>query len=179
MGQASSSLTQYDMEELIHYSRGVFNQAELGGLYKRFRALDRGRKGYLSGEEFLLIPELSINPLAQRIVRMFEAVNFKEFVRLLSAFSIRAERDNRLAFMFAVYDVDGDGLIGREDMALMLRQLAGSSLSEEDLGDIVTKAFQEAGPAALARGGLDFEDFQAALADVDLDPMAVEMPREW
>jgi len=41
------------------------NQAELGGLYKRFRALDRGRKGYLSGEEFMLIPELSINPLAQ------------------------------------------------------------------------------------------------------------------
>lgn len=40
-------------------------QDEIGGLYKRFRALDRGRKGYLSGEEFLLIPELSINPLAQ------------------------------------------------------------------------------------------------------------------
>jgi len=30
-------------------------------------------------------------------------------------------------------------------MALMLRQLAGSSLSEEDLGDIVSRAFQEAG----------------------------------
>jgi len=47
--------------------------------------------------------------IMQRIVRMFEAVNFKEFVRLLAAFSSRAERDDRLAFMFAVYDVDGDG----------------------------------------------------------------------
>jgi len=27
----------------------------------------------------------------------------------------------------------------------MLRQLAGSTLSEEDLGEIVSKAFQEAG----------------------------------
>lgn len=40
---------------------------------------------------------------------MFEAVNFKEFVRLLSAFSSRAERDGRIALIFNVYDVDGDG----------------------------------------------------------------------
>lgn len=29
------------------------NQAEIEALYKRFRALDRGRKGYISPEEFL------------------------------------------------------------------------------------------------------------------------------
>jgi hypothetical protein len=40
-------------------------EAEVEGLYKRFRALDRGRKGYISGDEFLQIPELSINPIAQ------------------------------------------------------------------------------------------------------------------
>ncbi len=34
-------------------------------MYKRFRALDRGRKGYISGDEFINIPELSINPIAQ------------------------------------------------------------------------------------------------------------------
>jgi Ca2+-binding EF-hand superfamily protein len=45
----------------------------------------------------------------QRIVRIFEAVNFKEFVRLLSAFSSRAERDDRITFLFTVYDIDGDG----------------------------------------------------------------------
>jgi serine/threonine-protein phosphatase 2B regulatory subunit len=27
--------------------------------------MDRGRKGYISGEEFISIPELSINPIAQ------------------------------------------------------------------------------------------------------------------
>lgn len=48
----------------------------------------------------------------QRIVRIFESVNFKEFVRLLAAFSSRAKRDDQLAFMFAVYDVDGDGESG-------------------------------------------------------------------
>ena len=42
-------------------------------------------------------------------MRIFEAVNFKEFVRLLSAFSSRAERDDRITFLFTVYDIDGDG----------------------------------------------------------------------
>jgi Ca2+-binding EF-hand superfamily protein len=85
------------------------SQHELEGLYKRFRSLDRGRKGYISAEEFLAIPELSINPLAQRLVRLFEAVNYKEFVKLLAPFSPRAPRDEKVAAMFRVYDVDGDG----------------------------------------------------------------------
>lgn len=46
------------------------SQAEVESLYRRFRSLDRGLKGYISAEEFLAIPELSINPLAQRVVRL-------------------------------------------------------------------------------------------------------------
>lgn len=44
-------------------------QPEVESLYKRFRSLDRARKGYISAEELMSIPELSINPLAQRLVR--------------------------------------------------------------------------------------------------------------
>jgi len=44
------------------------NQAQVEALYSRFRALDRGRKGYITADECLAIPELSINPLAQRMV---------------------------------------------------------------------------------------------------------------
>jgi serine/threonine-protein phosphatase 2B regulatory subunit len=69
MGQASSlGLTQHDVEEVMAYCDGAWNQEEIEGLYKRFRSLDRGRKGYISGDEFLDIPELSINPIASRLV---------------------------------------------------------------------------------------------------------------
>lgn len=34
-------------------------------------------QGYISAEEFLNIPELSINPLARRLERLFDTVNFK------------------------------------------------------------------------------------------------------
>lgn len=42
-------------------------------------------------------------------MHIYGNVNFKEFVKLLSAFSSRAARDTKLEYMFMVYDVDGDG----------------------------------------------------------------------
>ena len=69
MGQAASlGLTQQDVEEVIAYCDGAWKQEEIEGLYKRFRSLDRGHKGYISGDEFLDIPELSLNPIASRLV---------------------------------------------------------------------------------------------------------------
>ena len=57
----------------------------------------------------LSIPELAISPLASRVVQVFQNLNFKDFVRLLAAFSDRASREDKLQFMFRVYDVDRDG----------------------------------------------------------------------
>ncbi|KAG2423572.1 hypothetical protein HXX76_015212 [Chlamydomonas incerta] len=185
MGQAASGgLTQGDVDEVIAASKGVFNQAEIEALYKRFRALDRGRKGYISPEEFLSIPELSINPLAQRLVRAAECPNFRDFVRLVAPFSPRASRDDRLAFIFSVYDVDGDGYISREDMAMMLKQLAGSSLSEEDTHAIISRVLAQVGAAAATSTStstaaplerLDLPAFKRALAGADLSNMVVEV----
>ena len=43
--------------------------------------------------------------------------------------SKRATREDRLTRIFSVFDVDGDGVISREDLELMVRQLAGSSFT--------------------------------------------------
>ncbi len=121
-------------------------------------------------------------------MRLFESVNFKEFVRLLAPFSARASREAKLDAMFTVWDVDGDGgwaalapgalslkhlpavvllawtgsdwqwhcclrcaagLINREDLALMLRQLAGSGLSEEELSALIDNVMEQAGKRRL------------------------------
>jgi hypothetical protein len=37
-------------------------------LYMRFRELDKGHKGYISSDELLNVPELSLNPLALVII---------------------------------------------------------------------------------------------------------------
>ena len=53
----------------------------------------------------------------------------QEFVYALMAASKRATREDRLRLIFAVFDVDSDGVVSPEDLELMVRQLAGSSLS--------------------------------------------------
>lgn len=175
MGQAMSfGLTQYDVEELMDHCNGRFSQGEIEGLYRRFRALDRGHKGYISAEEFMNIPELSINPLARRLERMFETVNFTDFVSFLSVFSKRASREDRLRFIFNVYDMDGDGHVAAEDLELMLRQLAGRSLSDEDIAAVVRQALQE---ASMPATGLTYEDFDSVLHNSSLT-MQVEVPND-
>lgn len=171
----SLGLTQHDVEELKEHVGGVFTQSEIESLYTRFKTLDRSRKGFITTGELLSIPELSINPLAQRLVRLFESVHFKEFVRVLAAFSRKATKAQKIEFIFHVYDVDGDGIVAREDMLIMLRQLAGSTLSDEDLNSVVDQVFKAAGKP----GGLDLSAFREALKDADLSGMAVDIPCNW
>eukprot|EP00878_Enallax_costatus_P004891 GHUV01005146.1.p1 GENE.GHUV01005146.1~~GHUV01005146.1.p1 ORF type:complete len:179 (+),score=35.46 GHUV01005146.1:738-1274(+) len=176
MGQAiSGGLTQRDVDEVIAICNGAWTQPEVEALYKRFRSLDRGRKGYISTEELMAIPELSINPLAQRLVRQFESVNFVDFARLLAAFSDRAPYDEKVKFIFKVYDVDGDGLVTRDDMQIMLRQLAGSSLTDDDINCLVIRALQE----AASPEGLTLKAFRDTLSPKDLGNMVVEIPTEF
>ena len=52
----------------------------------------------------------------------------QDFVGFLSTFSRRATREDQLRFLFSVHDMDGDGILSKDDLELMLRQLAGSSL---------------------------------------------------
>lgn len=172
MGQAMSfGLTQYDVEDLVRHSNDCFSQAEIEALYQRFRSLDRGHKGYISAEEFMNIPELSINPLAHRLERIFESVNFRDFVYLLSAFSVRAAVEDKVNLIFMMYDSDGDGLVSADDMELMLRQLAGSTLSDGECRSLVSRALKQ----AHAKSGLSREQFSSALKNTDLAAMVVSI----
>ena len=53
----------------------------------------------------------------------------QEFVHALKACSKRASREDRLRLIFAIFDVDNDGVVSAEDLELMVRQLAGRSLA--------------------------------------------------
>ena len=76
-------------------------QADIQVLYRRFQTLDRRKKGYISMDEFLNIPELSINPLSQRLVTLFENVNFEDFVKLIAVFTDKASKEEKLRVIFS------------------------------------------------------------------------------
>jgi serine/threonine-protein phosphatase 2B regulatory subunit len=53
----------------------------------------------------------------------------QEFALALKASSKRASREDRLRTIFSLFDIDNDGILSPADLELMVRQLAGSSLS--------------------------------------------------
>merc|ERR1719397_810850 len=125
MGNSSSVKSKLNPVELqnIRDETG-FTMGQISRLYDRFVKLDGGAKGYLDREDVLNIPELSINPLADRIVHaMFtdranvqdlDKLQFQDFVRVLSHFrpiSKNVEKvklnskTDKLKFSFRMYDL--------------------------------------------------------------------------
>uniref|UniRef100_A0A0E0EM25 EF-hand domain-containing protein n=1 Tax=Oryza meridionalis TaxID=40149 RepID=A0A0E0EM25_9ORYZ len=111
MGSTSSMLTQYDIEEVQDHCDHAFSQQEIVSLYHRFCQLDRNGGGFVSAEEFMTVPEFAVNPLSQRLLRMLDGLNFKEFV--------------------AVYDTDCNGKVAFDDILSILRDLTGSFMTEQ------------------------------------------------
>ncbi|XP_052200475.1 uncharacterized protein LOC127806917 [Diospyros lotus] len=145
MGNTSSMLTQYDIEEVQEHCDHTFSQQEIVSLYKRFCQLDRNGCGFISGDEFLSVPEFAVNPLTQRLLRMLDGLNFKEFVAFLSAFSSRASFQQKVEFIFKVYDSDGNGKVAFNDMLDVLRDLTGQFISERQREQVLLHVLEEAG----------------------------------
>ncbi|KAF8730088.1 hypothetical protein HU200_017054 [Digitaria exilis] len=147
MGNASSMLTQYDIEEVQEHCNYLFSQQEIVSLYERFCQLDRSAKGFISEDEFLSIPEFSLNPLSKRLLRMVDGLNFKDFVAFLSTFSAKASLRQKIELIFKVYDIDGKGKVTFKDLLEVLQDQTGSFMSDEQREQVVTKVLEEAGYA--------------------------------
>ncbi|KAK7329903.1 hypothetical protein VNO77_24085 [Canavalia gladiata] len=145
MGNTSSMLTQYDIEEVQQHCKHAFTQQEIVSLYHRFCQLDRNNSGFISSDEFLSIPEFAVNPLSQSLMRMLDGLNFKGFVAFLSAFSPRASLQHKIEFIFKVYDTDCNGKVAFHDMLRALKDLSGPFMSEQQREEVLTQVLEEAG----------------------------------
>ncbi|KAG6782053.1 hypothetical protein POTOM_011441 [Populus tomentosa] len=160
MGTASSMLTQYDLEEVqLHCHnlcnlsiwcfffllRNLVSQQEIVSLYQRFCQLDRNAKGFISADEFLSVPEFAMNPLSQRLLKMLDGLNFKDFVAFLSAFSAKANMEQKITLIFKVYDSDGNGKISFNDILEVLQDLSGVFMSNEQREKVLLQVLKEAG----------------------------------
>ncbi|GAA5863666.1 hypothetical protein JCM5353_007712 [Sporobolomyces roseus] len=165
MGAGQSQILE-DMEKTTNFSA-----PEIQRLKKRFMKLDKDGSGSLSKDEFLQIPQIATNPLAHRMIAIFDedgsgSVDFHEFVAGLSAFSSRGERDEKLKFAFKVYDMDRDGFISNGELFLVLKAMVGSNLKDQQLQQIVDKTMMEADQDG--DGKLSFEEFKDMVASTDI-----------
>ncbi|KAL7413195.1 calcium/calmodulin-dependent protein phosphatase [Mrakia frigida] len=167
MGQAGSVNQAFsEMERSSNFSA-----QELQRLKKRFMKLDRDGNGSIDKEEFLQIPQIANNPLASRMIAIFDedgggTVDFQEFVGGLSAFSSKGAREEKLRFAFKVYDMDRDGFISNGELFLVLKMMVGSNLKDQQLQQIVDKTIMEADKDG--DGKINFEEFTAMVAHTDV-----------
>ena len=106
---------------------------------------------------------------------VFENVNFKDFLHILSAFSPKATKEDKLRFMFSFHDVDGDGYISRLDLEHVMRQRVGASLNEREMDEILTKVMEESGSK---QERLDFKTFSACFVDDEDFSLDVDIPSD-
>ncbi|KAK7291938.1 hypothetical protein RIF29_07503 [Crotalaria pallida] len=173
MGNTSSMLTQYDIEEVQEHCKHAFTQQEIVSLYQRFCQLDRNKCGFISSDEFMSIPEFAVNPLSNSLLRMLEGFNFKEFVAFLSAFSPRASLQNKIEFIFKVYDTDCNGKVTFDDLLRTLQDLTGQFMSHQQREEVLTQVLEEAGYNK--DSFLVLSDFMKILGNSGLK-MEVEVP---
>lgn len=134
----------------------------------------------LGEEDLLRVPEVAMNPMVDRVVGYFgfgphavklsgkstTRVNFTDFVRALSLFNARSSKEEKMEHVFSAFDLDGDGIISREEFVSLLRTLVGKSMDQTDIEDLVDYALREVDNET----GLTFEDFMAILqhsSDID------------
>ncbi|CCC10095.1 hypothetical protein SMACR_02674 [Sordaria macrospora] len=127
--------------------------------------------GTIEREEFLSLPQISTNPLATRMIAIFDEdgggdVDFQEFVSGLSAFSSKGNKEQKLRFAFKVYDIDRDGYISNGELFIVLKMMVGSNLKDQQLQQIVDKTIME---ADLDKDGkISFEEFTKMVENTDV-----------
>ena len=111
----------------------------LGGL--SLTSPNQDGSGTIEREEFLQLPQVSSNPLATRMIAIFDEdgggdVDFQEFVNGLSAFSSKGNKEDKLRFAFKVYDIDRDGYISNGELFIVLKMMVGSNLKDQQLQQV-------------------------------------------
>ncbi|KAM0223416.1 hypothetical protein ACHAPQ_009360 [Fusarium lateritium] len=133
--------------------------------------MDMDNSGTIERDEFLSLPQISSNPLATRMIAIFDEdgggdVDFQEFVTGLSAFSSKGNKEQKLHFAFKVYDIDRDGYISNGELFIVLKMMVGSNLKDQQLQQIVDKTIME---ADLDKDGkISFEEFTKMVEGTDV-----------
>ncbi|KAI9741924.1 MAG: Calcineurin subunit B [Cirrosporium novae-zelandiae] len=148
-----------------------FDKDEVDRLRKRFMKLDKDSSGTIERDEFLSLPQVSSNPLATRMIAIFDEdgggdVDFQEFVNGLSAFSSKGNKEEKLKFAFKVYDIDRDGFISNGELFIVLKMMVGSNLKDMQLQQIVDKTIMEADQDH--DGKISFEEFTKMVENTDV-----------
>ncbi|CAO1338201.1 unnamed protein product [Diamesa serratosioi] len=171
--------------------RGGFDKGSLERLEQLFRKTV-GNGTEIKREDFKKIV-ISKNPFFnERVFQIFDkdnsgSISLQEFIDAMHQFAGQST-DNKIKFLFKVYDLDGDGLIQQQELQHVMRACMdenGMKFSDEQIDDLTKAMFEDADP--LNTGTLTYEALQNQLTkhggllenlSISIDRWLVPVPQE-
>ncbi|KAI8038808.1 hypothetical protein M5D96_008716 [Drosophila gunungcola] len=148
--------TNQVMEFISHLTnsrpRTGFDKSSLARLEQLFRTTV-GNEQEIRREEFQKIVT-SKNPFfTERVFQIFDkdnsgSISLQEFIDAIHQFSGQSA-DDKIRFLFKVYDIDGDGLIQHKELHDVIRHCIkenGMEFSEDQIEDLTSAMFEDADP---------------------------------
>ena len=137
------------MSAVIPSPTAFLSKSDIEKLYSHFLHLDADGNGYISRDEFLCIPAIKANPLAARLMSLFDvdndgSISFDEFMNVLAVFSSKGAKRDKLRLAFSIYDIDRDGFISPGELFICLKQMCGNHLTDVQLQQVVDKTIRDA-----------------------------------
>lgn len=120
------------------------------------KAIKKGSK--LKKKDILAVPSLSSNPITKILLKIYEknnTINFRDLVNDLRMFVSENPLDDKLKFLFKLYDSDGDGVISDNELFAILELLCEGNLESDKIQNIVDHTFRECDAEII-----DFERFK-------------------
>ena len=110
------------VSELLNELKEIDNlnitEDELQKLQKSFKAIDKEGTGMLDDETFFDIPG---NPFVGRVKAVLDrdnkgSVSFEDFIVGLNQVAPDASEEEKLRFLFKIYDINNDGVISNGEL---------------------------------------------------------------
>lgn len=76
-------------------------------------------------------------------------------------------REEKLNFLFRLYDLDQDGMISKVELMNILQLLVGDNVDEEHLTNIAERTISEAD--TVGQGNIGFQDFCRTMERIDIE----------
>ncbi|XP_063702706.1 NADPH oxidase 5 [Culicoides brevitarsis] len=171
--------------------RTGFDKTSLERLESLFRKTV-GNEKEIRREEFKKIVT-SKNPFfTERVFQIFDkdnsgSISLQEFIDAINQFAGQSPED-KIKFLFKVYDLDGDGLIQHLELQHVMRACMeenGMQFSEEQIEDLTMAMFEDADPNR--RGAITYEALKNQLEkhggllenlSISIDRWLVPLPQE-
>jgi len=129
----------------------VFSEKELEELKESFAIFDRNNSGKISVDELKKILESTGNlknvPKAdEHVANMIKLVdkdgdgqiNFSEFCEMMAKTDSMTSPEDEMRAAFRTFDIDGDGVITREELEIVMRSIE-ENITDQELINVLSK----------------------------------------